>query len=64
DSDQCTPQKPIPLNDGCDTNLASWVQDIVQSILSPRPHRKPRPPSADKLPAACGFVLESTTAQR
>ncbi|MEZ5575826.1 MAG: hypothetical protein R3F44_09380 [Candidatus Competibacteraceae bacterium] len=54
--------KLIPANDKPHKQLASWVQDIVQSILSPRPHRKVEPPSADKLPAACGFVLESTTA--
>ncbi|MDG4555497.1 MAG: penicillin-insensitive murein endopeptidase [Candidatus Competibacter sp.] len=63
-SDQCTPQKPIPLDDGCGADLANWVRDIVQAVLSPRPDRKPRPPSEDRLPATCGFVLENPTARR
>ena len=63
-SDQCKPQKPIPLDDGCDANLASWVRDIVQAVLAPKPYKKPEPPSEDNLPAACGFVLENPTARR
>lgn len=55
--DQCKPQKPIPPGDGCDADLAKWVREIVQATLSPRPYRKPEPPSADRLPAACDAVL-------
>ncbi len=62
-SDQCKAQKPIPPDDGCDADLAHWVRDIVQAVLSPRPYQKPRPPSEDKLPAACGFVLNNPTAR-
>ena len=64
DSGQCQPQKPFPPGDGCDSDVASWVRDIVQAARSPRPWRKPEPPSADRLPAGCNFVLESPTAQR
>ena len=63
DSGQCKPQKPLPPGDGCDSDLANWVRDIVQAARSPRPWRKPEPPSADRLPTACRFVLESPTAQ-
>ena len=62
DSDQCRPQKPVPPGDGCDTDLANWVRDIVQATLSPKPLRKPEPPSADRLPAACNAVLNSPMA--
>ena len=62
DSWQCQPQKPIPPGDGCDADLANWVRDIRQAALSPRPYRRPEPPSADRLPAACGAVLNSPTA--
>jgi penicillin-insensitive murein endopeptidase len=54
---QCKPQKPFPPGDGCDANLANWVRDIVRAALSPRPYRKPEPPSADRLPVACNAVL-------
>jgi penicillin-insensitive murein endopeptidase len=64
DSGQCQPQKPFPPGDGCGPDVADWVRDIVQAARSPRPYRKPEPPSADRLPAACNFVLESPTAQR
>ena len=64
DSGQCQPQKPFPPGDGCGPDVANWVRDIVQAARSPRPYRKPEPPSADRLPAACNFVLESPTAQR
>jgi penicillin-insensitive murein endopeptidase len=60
--DQCKPQQPFPPGDGCDADLAHWVRDIVQAALSPRPHRKPEPPSADRLPAACNAVLYGPTA--
>ena len=64
DSAQCQPQKLFPPGDGCGPDIANWVRDIVQAARSPRPWRKPEPPSADRLPAACNFVLESPTAQR
>lgn len=64
DSDQCRPQKPFPPGDGCDADLANWVRDIVQATLSPKPHRKPEPPSADRLPTACNAVLNSPMAWR
>jgi penicillin-insensitive murein endopeptidase len=64
DSAQCRPQKPFPPGDGCGSDVANWVQDIVQAARSPRPYRKSEPPSADRLPAACNGVLENPTAQR
>lgn len=62
DSGQCRPQKPLPPGDGCDADLANWVRDIQQAALSPKPWRKPEPPSAERLPAACNAVLYSPTA--
>ncbi|MFO1372336.1 MAG: penicillin-insensitive murein endopeptidase [Candidatus Competibacteraceae bacterium] len=59
---QCTPQKPSPPGDGCDADLAHWVEEIRQAALSPRPHRKPEPPSAERLPVACNAVLYNPTA--
>ncbi|MDS4019222.1 MAG: penicillin-insensitive murein endopeptidase [Candidatus Competibacter sp.] len=63
DSGQCKPQKPIPPGDGCDADLANWVRDIQQAALSPKPYRKPEPPSADALPVACNAVLNGPTAK-
>lgn len=63
DSGQCKPQKPIPPGDGCDADLANWVRDIQQAALSPKPYRKPEPPSADALPVACKAVLNGPTAK-
>ncbi len=62
DSFQCQPQKPFPPGDGCDADLANWVRDLVQAALSPRPQRKPEPPSMANLPVACDAVLESPAA--
>ena len=62
DSEQCKPQRPIPPGDGCDADLANWVRDIVQAARSPKPYRKPTPPSADRLPAMCGAVLNNPIA--
>ncbi|MFZ1641763.1 MAG: penicillin-insensitive murein endopeptidase [Candidatus Contendobacter sp.] len=59
---QCKPQKSFPPGDGCDADLAHWVQDIVRATLSPKPLKKPEPPSADRLPAACDAVLYNPTA--
>lgn len=64
DSGQCQPQKPFPPGDGCDADLARWVEEIRQATLSPKPYRKPEPPSADRLPTACSTVLNSPTASR
>ena len=64
DSPQCQPQKPLPYGDGCEPDLANWVRDIVQAARFPKPWRKPEPPSADRLPAACNVVLENPTARR
>jgi len=64
DSAQCRPQKPFPPSDGCGSDVANWVRDIVQAARSPKPYRKSEPPSADRLPAACNWVLENPTAQR
>lgn len=63
DSGQCKPQKPLPPGDGCDADLRNWVRDIVQAARSPKPYRKPEPPSADRLPATCNAVLYGPTAQ-
>jgi penicillin-insensitive murein endopeptidase len=60
--DQCKPQKPFPPGDGCDADLANWVRDIVRAALSPKPYRKPEPPSADRLSVACNAVLQGPTA--
>ena len=62
--DQCKPQKPFPPGDGCDVDLARWVREIVQATLSPKPYRRPEPPSADRLPVACTAVLYGSTAWR
>ena len=59
DSAQCKSQNPIPLGDGCDADLGNWVRDIVQAARSPKPYRKPKPPSVENLPAACQFVLSN-----
>jgi penicillin-insensitive murein endopeptidase len=64
DSGQCKPQKPFSPGDGCDADLANWVRDIRQAALSPKPYKKPEPPSAENLPAACSAVLYSPTASR
>ena len=64
DSAECRAQKPIPFGDGCNADLANWVRDIVRAARSPRPYRKPEPPSADRLPAACDGVLASPTARQ
>ncbi|MCC6136514.1 MAG: penicillin-insensitive murein endopeptidase [Candidatus Contendobacter sp.] len=61
-SGQCKPQKPLPFGDGCDPDLRNWVRDLVQAARSPKPYRKPEPPSADRLPAACDAVLYNPTA--
>lgn len=61
-SEQCKPQKPLPLGDGCDADLRNWVRDLVQAARSPKPHHKPEPPSTDRLPAACNAVLYGSTA--
>ena len=60
--DQCKPQKPFPPGDGCDADLANWVRDIRQAAIAPKPYRRPEPPSADRLPAACDAVLYNPTA--
>lgn len=62
DSGQCKPQKPFPPGDGCDADLARWVEEIRQAALSPKPYKKPEPPSTDNLPVACYAVLNSPTA--
>jgi penicillin-insensitive murein DD-endopeptidase len=64
DSAHCEPQAPIPAGDGCDADLANWVRDIRQAALSPKPYRRPEPPSADHLPSACSAVLNDPTARR
>ena len=61
-SGQCKPQKPLPFGDGCDPDLRNWVRDLVQAARSPKPYRKPEPPSVDRLPAACDAVLYNPTA--
>lgn len=62
DSGQCKPQKSFPPGDGCDADLARWVEEIRQAALSPKPYKKPEPPSTDNLPAECYAVLNSPTA--
>ncbi len=59
---QCKPQKPFPPGDGCDPELAKWVDEIVQATLYPKPRPKPEPPSVQRLPVACDAVLYSATA--
>lgn len=62
DSGQCQPQKPPSLDDGCDADLAHWVEEIRQAALSPKPYKKPEPPSGENLPTACNAVLYGPTA--
>ncbi|MCP5159767.1 MAG: penicillin-insensitive murein endopeptidase [Gammaproteobacteria bacterium] len=62
DAGQCQPQKPLPSGDGCDADLARWVEEIRQAALSPKPYQKPKPPSTDNLPATCDAILHSPTA--
>lgn len=64
DSEQCQPQKPPPSGDGCDADLAHWVEEIRQAAISPKPYKKPAPPSTENLPAACSMVLYGPTASR
>lgn len=60
DSPQCTPQKPLPYDDGCGLEISNWVRDIVNAARAPQTWRKPRPPSAERLPAACQAVLQGS----
>lgn len=60
DSTQCKAQKPLPYGDGCDTELANWVRDLVNAALFPKPARPASPPSAERLPAACQAVLDGS----
>ncbi len=62
DAGECQPQKPLPPGDGCDTDLAHWVEEIRQAALSPKPYRKPKPPSTDHLPATCDAILHGSMA--
>ena len=62
DAGECQPQKPLPPGDGCDTDLAHWVEEIRQAALSPKPYRKPKPPSTDHLPATCDAILHGPMA--
>lgn len=63
-SPQCDSQKPVPFGDGCDSDLANWVRDIVNSARNPKPQKRPEPPSTANLPAACYQVLNSGMTQR
>jgi penicillin-insensitive murein endopeptidase len=63
DSEQCKPQKPLSPGDGCDTDLAHWAEEIRQAALSPKPYQKPKPPSANNMPAACSAILYGPMAQ-
>lgn len=58
DSAQCKAQKELPYGDGCDAELVNWVRDLVNAARFPKPLRKPQPPAADRLPAACQAVLD------
>ena len=62
DSEQCESQKPLPPGDGCDADLAYWVEEIRQAALSPKLYQKSEPP-ANNLPAACGAILHSPVAR-
>ena len=56
---QCEPQEPVPPGDGCDADLAHWVEEIRQEARSPKPYRKPEPPRIMHLPVACDDVLKA-----
>ncbi len=53
DSPLCDSQKPLPLGDGCDSELASWLPDH-QPKAAPKPTPSPR--SAPQLPSSCFYV--------
>lgn len=55
DSPQCEPQKPIPAGDGCDADLAGWVNEIRLATKRPKP--APRERSVPEMPLACQTVL-------
>ncbi len=63
DSPQCKSQRPIPAGDGCIADLANWVEDIRQAVLSPKPRKKSKPPSTPRLPTACKVLLSTSMAQ-
>ena len=62
DSMQCRPQKPLLPGDGCDSDLANWVREIRQAAVSPKPYRKPQPPSVENLPDQCQIIFNSALA--
>lgn len=48
----CTPQAPVPLGDGCGSELASW-------FLPPKPLKKTKPKKPAEKPILCQMVFSS-----
>ena len=61
DSGLCSPQKPIPGDDGCGKELDDWFKLLTAPPKPPVEPKKPPPPpmTIDKLPAECRVVLEA-----
>jgi penicillin-insensitive murein endopeptidase len=56
-SPECTGQPPVAAGDGCGKELDYWFTDAVLHPKPPTVPPKPKPPTLDKLPAACRQVL-------
>ena len=66
-SANCTPQKPVPGDDGCGKELDDWLKLIAKIKPEPAPLPIPQPPTVaakekpamtlDQLPAECRVVL-------
>ena len=61
DSTYCTPQQPIPADDGCGKELDDWFKLLTAPPKPPTVPKTPPPPpmTIDKLPAECRVVLET-----
>lgn len=61
DSGLCSPQKPIPGDDGCGKELDDWYKLLTAPPKPPVEPKAPPPPpmTIDKLPAECRVVLET-----
>jgi penicillin-insensitive murein DD-endopeptidase len=68
-SDNCTPQKGVPGDDGCGKELDDWLKIIANDKVEPSPLPLPQPPivaapakekrpmTLDQLPSQCSVVL-------
>ncbi len=66
-STDCSPQKPVPGDDGCGKELDDWLRLIAKTAPEPAPIPIPQPPAVvakekppmtlDQLPAECRMVL-------